>query len=271
MGEASSPPVRFAFQRSDRTRTGRPPTASAPGRTSTAPRTAATSGPSPASQASRPSSTSPAMLDSPMVQRKPSSKPMSPPPRMLTEQTSVTEPTGRATRRATWWRRRGARRRRVPGRCGRAAGRSRHTPTRRRCAPEQVGEPFEAEARPALTPSLDEPVGVEEHPVPGLQLDGLDGGRSDLQTVEAERRTGRAAQLADDGPVADQDRWRMPRVGPCEGPGRRRQLRDLGGDEVTGEVDSDRLVGGAERSARPRSQRRAWHSAAMVSVDSSTK
>ena len=35
----------------------------------------------------------------------------------------------------------------------------------------------------------------------------------------------------------------MPGIGPCEGPGRRRQLGDLGGDEVTGEVDSDRLVG----------------------------
>src|SRR4051812_30160556 len=75
-------------------------------------------------------------------------------------------------------------------------------------APEQVGEPFETESRAALTSALDEPVGVEEHPVPGLQLNGLDGGRSDLQPVEAERRPGCTSQLADHPAVADQDRWR---------------------------------------------------------------
>ena len=79
-----------------------------------------------------------------------------------------------------------------------------------------------------------------------MQLHCLDDGRPAVEPVQADGRTRRARELADDDAIADQHRQRMPGVGPVERAGDGRQLGDLGGDEITLKAAADRLIGDGE-------------------------
>jgi hypothetical protein len=93
----------------------------------------------------------------------------------------------------------------------------------RRFLLEQVDEPAQAEQRPVAEVSLGHAVGVEQHRVARLEVDGAH--RRGI-AAQAERQGRLVGELGDDFAAPQQQRRQVPRTRPFEAPGGEREPTD---------------------------------------------